>query len=205
MAVNNLGELRALVKDWANRKDISDSTYNSFINSAQDRANRVLRIPILEGYNPSLAVNSQGEVALPEDYLEAKYLAVEHSGRTHVLERKSLNTVVEMRSNSGIPKYFARQANRILLAPYNSNINSVKFYYYIVVDNLVNDTDTNWFVEQGTDLLLYGALAELAIYTKNTEEAQLFESKFRGAAAEIEDMAINAEYSGSTLGVLPQG
>lgn len=205
MAVNNLGELRALVKDWANRKDISDSTYNSFINSAQDRANRVLRIPILEGYNPSLAVNSQGEVALPEDYLEAKYLAVEYDGRTHALERKPLNTVVELRSKSGNPKCFARQSNKILLAPYNSDITSVKFYYYIVADNLVNDTDTNWFVEQGTDLLLYGALADLAIYTKNLEDAQLFESKFRGAAKEIENMALNAEYSGSTLGILPQG
>jgi len=205
MAVNNLGELRALVKDWANRKDISDSTYNSFINLAQDRANRVLRIPILEGYNNNLTVNSEGAVALPEDYLEAKAVSFDSGGRTYELERKALPYVVGMQTAEGFPKYFARQQNRFLIAPLNGEISSIKLYYYIVADNLVNDTDTNWFVEQGTDLLLYGALAELALYTKNTEEAQLFESKFRGAAAELENMAMKAEFSGSTIGVLPQG
>ena len=205
MAVNNLGELRALVKDWANRKDISDSTYNSFINLAQDRANRVLRIPVLEGYNNNLAVNSEGAVALPEDYLEAKAVSFDSGGRTYELERKTLPYVVGMQTAEGFPKYFARQQNRFLIAPLNGEISSIKLYYYIVADNLVNDTDTKWFVEQGTDLLLYGALAELALYTKNTEEAQLFESKFRGAAAELENMAMKAEFSGSTIGVLPQG
>jgi hypothetical protein len=205
MAVNNLGELRALVKDWANRKDISDSTYNSFINLAQDRANRVLRIPVLEGYNNNLTVNSEGAVALPEDYLEAKAVSFDSGGRTYELERKTLPYVVGMQTAEGFPKYFARQQNRFLIAPLNGEISSIKLYYYIVADNLVNDTDTNWFVEQGTDLLLYGALAELALYTKNTEEAQLFESKFRGAASELEAMAMKAEFSGSTIGVLPQG
>lgn len=205
MAVNNLGELRALVKDWANRKDISDSTYNSFINLAQDRANRVLRIPVLEGYNNSLTINSEGAVALPEDYLEAKAVSFDLGGVTYDLERKTLPYVVGMQTHKGIPKYFARQQNRFLIAPLNDEVSSIKLYYYIVADNLVNDTDTNWFVEQGTDLLLYGALAELALYTKNTEEAQLFESKFRGAASELEAMAMKAEFSGSTIGVLPQG
>ena len=205
MAVNNLGELRALVKDWANRKDISDSTYNSFINLAQDRANRVLRIPVLEGYNNNLTVNSEGAVALPEDYLEAKAVSFDSGGRTYELERKTLPYVVSMQTAEGFPKYFARQQNRFLIAPLNGEISSIKLYYYIVADDLVNDTDNNWFVEHGTDLLLYGALAELALYTKNTEEAQLFESKFRGAAAELENMAMKAEFSGSTIGVLPQG
>lgn len=205
MAVNNLGELRALVKDWANRKDIPDSVYNSFINLAQDRANRVLRIPVLEGYNNNLTINSEGAIALPEDYLEAKAVSIDYAGRTYDLERKALPTVVGMQTDVGLPKYFARQQNRFLIAPLNTAVTKVKLYYYIVVNNLVNDTDTNWFVEQGTDLLLYGALAELALYTKNTEEAQMFESKFRGSASELEAMAMKAEFSGSTIGVLPQG
>ena len=192
MAVNNLGELRALVKDWANRKDIPDSVYNSFINLAQDRANRVLRIPVLEGYNNNLTINSEGAIALPEDYLEAKAVSIDYAGRTYDLERKALPTVVGMQTDVGLPKYFARQQNRFLIAPLNTEVTSVKLYYYIVVNNLVNDADTNWFVEQGTDLLLYGALAELALYTKNTEEAQLFESKFRGSASELEAMAMKA-------------
>jgi hypothetical protein len=201
---NNLGELRTLVKDWSNRTDIPNDTIDSFINSAQARANRVLRIPVLEGY-VTRTINSDGTVNLPTDYLEAKALSITTAGQTIDLERKDLPFVVGNLNRDGLPKYFARQQNKFFVSPINNSVNEVKLYYYISVDPLVNDTDTNWFVEHGTDLLLYGALSELSLYTKNPEEASAFEGKFRGAAAEIENMAVQAEFSGSTLGVLPQG
>jgi len=201
MAVNNLGELRALVKDWANRKDIPDTIYNSFINLAQDRANRVLRIPVLEKVSATLPIVN-GTIILPSDYLEAKALTITVAGRTMDLQRKDLPYVLSKELDSGHARYFAREANKFILGPHG-NVITAKLSYYYVASDLVNDADTNWFVEYGTDLLLYGALAELALYTKNTEEAQMFESKFRGAAAEIENMAMQAESSGSTLGIVP--
>jgi hypothetical protein len=203
MAVTNLGQLRTLVKDWSNRTDISDTTFDSFINLAQERANRVLRIPVLEGYQ-SLTITSEGTINLPTDYLEAKALSVSVGGRTYDLERKDLPLVVGKQTDSGFPKYFARQQNRFFVAPINNAVNQADLYYYIALNPLVNDTDSNWFVEYGTDLLLYGALAELSLYTKNPEEAAAFEGKFRGAAAEIENMANKAEFSGSTLGIRPK-
>jgi hypothetical protein len=201
MAVNNLGELRALVKDWANRKDIPDVIYNSFINLAQDRANRVLRIPVLEKVSATLPIVN-GTIILPSDYLEAKALTITVAGRTVDLQRKDLPYVLSKELDGGYARYFAREANKFILGPHGNAITAKLSYYYVASD-LVNDADTNWFVEYGTDLLLYGALAELALYTKNTEEAQMFESKFRGAAAEIENMAMQAESSGSTLGIVP--
>ncbi len=201
MAVSNFGELRSLVKDWGNRTDISDATINSFINLAQDRANRVLRIPVLEKVSASLPI-VDGAVVIPSDYLEAKALTVDVSGTIIDLQRKDLPYVLSKGKRAGNPRYFAREANKFILGP-KGNITTAKLSYYSVAPDLVNDTDTNWFVEYGTDLLLYGALAEQALYTKNTEEAAQFEAKFRGAAAEIESMAMQAEASGSTLGIVP--
>jgi len=201
MAANNLGELRALVKDWGNRTDITNTVIDSFINIAQDRANRLLRIPVLEGFQTIDVIN--GQMALPADYLETKALTIYANGKPVNLERKDL-AFVAGRQATGWPKYFARKQNYFLIAPINDTITTADIYYYYVADNLVEDTDTNWFVAHGGDMLLYGALAELALYTKNTEEAAQWEAKFRGAAAEITKMADDAEWSGSSIGVLPE-
>ena len=65
MAANNLGELRALVKDWGNRTDISDPTLNSFINIALDRATRVLRLPVSEDFTTVTVSNNT--ITLPDN------------------------------------------------------------------------------------------------------------------------------------------
>ena len=201
MAVNNLGELRTLVKDWSNRTDISNSVIDSFINIAQDRANRILRLPILEGFS-TISV-SNNTLLLPADYLEAKSLVVTVNGKAVELERKDLAFVTQQQNNQGNPKYFARKQSKFIIAP-TSDVSSADLYYYYVAADLVNDTDTNWFVEHGTDLLLYGALSELSLYTKNTEDALQWEAKFKATAQDIMRMADDADWSGSTIGIIPK-
>lgn len=201
MAVNNLGELRTLVKDWSNRTDISNSVIDSFINIAQDRANRILRLPILEGFS-TISV-SNNTLLLPTDYLEAKSLVVTVNGKAVELERKDLAFVTQQQNNQGNPKYFARKQSKFIIAP-TSDVSSADLYYYYVAADLVNDTDTNWFVEHGTDLLLYGALSELSLYTKNTEDALQWEAKFKATAQDIMKMADDADWSGSTIGIIPK-
>jgi hypothetical protein len=201
MAVNNLGELRTLVKDWSNRTDISNSVIDSFINIAQDRANRILRLPILEGFS-TISV-SNNTLLLPADYLEAKSLVVTVNGKAVELERKDLAFVTQQQNNQGNPKYFARKQSKFIIAP-TSDVSSADLYYYYVAADLVNDTDTNWFVEHGTDLLLYGALSELSLYTKNTEDALQWEAKFKATAQDIMKMADDADWSGSTIGIIPK-
>lgn len=201
MAVNNLGELRTLVKDWSNRTDISNSVIDSFINIAQDRANRILRLPILEGFS-TISV-SNNTLLLPNDYLEAKSLVVTVNGKAVELERKDLAFVTKQQNNQGNPKYFARKQSKFVIAP-DSDVSSADLYYYYVAADLVNDADTNWFVEHGTDLLLYGALSELSLYTKNTEDALQWEAKFKATAQDIMRMADDADWSGSTIGIIPK-
>tara|TARA_R100000951_G_scaffold78927_1_gene66953 strand:- start:349 stop:960 length:612 start_codon:yes stop_codon:yes gene_type:complete len=201
MAANNLGDLRALVKDWGNRTDISDPTLNSFINIALDRATRVLRLPVSEDFT-TIAVYAN-ELTLPSNYIETKSLTVGINGRTVELQRKDLAFVSKQISNeTGQPKYFARKQNKFIIGP-SSTITTADLYYYYATANLVSDTDTNWFVQQATSMLIYGSLVELSLYTKNPEEAAQWEGKFRAEAAELVNMADNADWSGSSISIIP--
>ena len=93
----------------------------------------------------------------------------------------------------------------MIIAPAPVTGSSVDLYYYYSPDSLDEDTDTNWFVKFANDMLLYGALVELSLYIKNPEEALQWEAKFGAAVRDIQAMADNAEWSGSTITIRPQG
>lgn len=201
MAIQTLSDLRTRVKDWANRTDISDELVDDFINVAQARANRILRLPVLEGL-VTLTLDSEGNATLPRDYLEAKELRVSSGGMDVALERKDIHFVEELKSrNDGLPLYFGRKFNEFVFAPNPQNVTDISLYYYIVLDSLVGNDATNWFVTDAPEMLLYGALTELFLYVKNPTAAGQWEAKFRAAMEELQAMADGADWSGDTLSI----
>lgn len=201
MAQQNLGDLITRVEAWSNRKDISDSLYTDFINIALSRILRTVRLPIMEAVS-SITVDSDGSAEIPRDYLEAIDLRVTASGRTRSLERKDIAFVEEVASEStGVPCYFARRGTKFYLAPMPQDVSTVQLYYYITLQPLVQSTDTNWFIADAPELLLYGALTELALYVKDEIAAAQWEAKFRAHAVEVQRLADDAQWSGSALSI----
>lgn len=200
MADLTLVDFRERVRNWSNRSDLSDSLLNDFINIALARANRILRIPVLEGVVTLDIVD--GKSQLPRDYLEAKELKVTTNNVSVTLERKDIHFVDEVSSKSqGIPLYFSRKSNEFFYAPSPTSVTTAELYYYVVLSSLVNDTDTNWFITDAPEMILYGALSELFLYVKNPTAAGQWEAKFRAAMDEVQSMANQADWSGDTLSI----
>ena len=200
MASQTLLELRTSVKAWSNRSDISDTLIDDFINVGMARAIRKLRLPIMES-SSTITLETDGSALIPRDYLEAIDLRVTVSGVTYTLERKDISQVQEWRSLTGAPKYFARRGTSFILAPEDSSVTQVQLYYYITFQPLVEDTDTNWFITDAPEMLLYGALAELALYVRDEIAASTWEAKFQNSLESIQDLADGAQWSGSTLSI----
>lgn len=203
MAVQTLSDLRERVKSWANRKDLSDTLIDDFINVALARSNRILRIPVLEGVI-DITLDSDGNADVPRDYVEAKMLKVTSGSIDVTLERKDLHFVEETKSKqTGVPLYFSRKGESFILAPKPADITTATLYYYIVLNSLSADSDTNWFVTDAPELLVYGALVELFFYVKNPAAASQWEGKYRGSLQELQHMADESDWSGKTLAVTP--
>jgi hypothetical protein len=199
MAQQTLVDLRSRLKAWSNRSDISDDKYNDFINIALSRLLRVIRIPVLEA-TATLEVES-GEAEIPRDYLEAIDLRVSANGRLRSLERKDISFVQELVTGQGYPYWFSRRGTKFVVAPVPEDGTELILYYYIALQPLVLNTDTNWFVADAPEVLLYGALTELALYNRDEVQAAQWEAKFQNHAQEIQQLANKAEWSGSTLAV----
>lgn len=202
MAIQRLADLRDTVRDWANRKDIADQIVDDFINIAQARATRLLRIPAIQ--TVATVTITDGAFTLPLDYVETTDLSLEVSNGVVTLERKPLSEVEALRtgaSNSGVPRHFARKGASVLIAPTSQAPDTASLYYWYAPPVLQEDDDTNWFVTDAPEVLLYGALKELSGFIKDNSSLPIWESQFQAAMVEVQNMADRAEESGSTLSV----
>ena len=198
--ISDLSEMRALVKDWGDRSDISDSIIDSFINITVQRLNKQTKLAALEAIVTIPVVDSLA--ALPSDYLEAKALFVESGGHTFPLNRKSIQ-FVESSANktSNVPCYFARTATDLMLAPTAASVTECELHYWILLDSLVNDTDTNFYLTDGTTATLYGSLKELSVYISDEETESTWEQQFQSAMLELQIVDDKEAWSGDTLAV----
>ena len=204
MAVQTLGDLRSRLRSWSNRKDLSDDLLDDFINIAQSRLNRLLRIPPLES-TILLTPNADGVVPIPRSFIEMKAVWFTDPGGKKVrLERKESDYVEELAAHQeGTPKYFSRKGLDFHLAPKPTTAadDSLELYYYISLQPLTLASDSNWFLADAPEVILYGALTEIALYLRDEIGAGQWEAKFQNHAKEIQNIEDNSAYSGSSIAI----
>lgn len=196
----NRGNVRTKLREYSQRRNISDATMNTFIELAQSKANRALRIPPLESYTIA-SVDENGYFDIPADYIEAKELRVTRNNQTIVLDRKSINEVntVFTRERGGCPRIFGRFGTSFRIAPWdNPEDDEVILYYYYALPELTNDTDTNWFTQFAVEILIYGGMAELSNYIRDEEGAARWTSQANEAINILQSMEDRSAWSGNS-------
>ena len=201
----NYSLLIGLLKQWSQRKNIPDDMMGFFIEMALSRANWALRIPPLEGA-ASMSISETGYIQIPTDFLEMKELGVQIGGFNKILDRKSFNEVDSISNLSmaagALPEVFGRYGNYFKIAPwslggdYNANL-----YYHRAEPQLYEEDDENWFTRWAPQVLLYGGLSELCDYTRDTEGAMMWKSKFENEINILQAVEDKAAWAGSSLAV----
>jgi hypothetical protein len=200
--INSLSDMRVKVRDWADREDLSDGLIDDFINLACQRANKQLYIAPLEKTEVLSTVG--GIVPLPTDYLSTKNLTITVDSRVIKLERKEAGFLEECySSSSGVPAYFARQNNVLLLAPKPTGSTEVTLTYYKEVDTLEEDGDSNVLLTTGlvNAAVLYGALKELSVYVSDEDTAITWQQQYDVGITTAQESYDEEEWSGGTLSI----
>ena len=209
LPVTDLEGMRGKVLDWADRTDLADSLYDDFINIAIDKANRFLRLED-RVVIPTLPV-TDGQVNVPDSYLETKNIFVEANDRKWALERKSDAEVQALKNRpygyttwdtyQGYPSYFARSGSVFNLAPNEASIDEVELAYWAEVEALVDNTDTNWLITDATTAILYGSLVELSNYIMDEEAAAQWDAKFAAELQLLQTQSDEEKWSGNTISI----
>lgn len=195
----NYGNLKSHFNDLLNRSDITTALTTRFIDQSISRIQRTLRTPMSERVL-TIAISSQtSSITLPSDFLEIISLYKDE----YELERVPMRRYRELIGNVyvGKPKYFTRQAEKLLLYPQPSD-GELVLYYHGEYPVLSSDSDENVLSQSAPDLVIYGALSMAADYFLDNR-AELFEGRFTQFITELQEQANDQELQGSTQVVQP--
>lgn len=178
MALDTYGELKTQAAAWLHRNDLADRI-PTFIEFATNRLARAITSPRFET-SVTLAVTS-GVAALPSDFRSAISMTL------GTVEYKAI-TAADMRAmnQGGIrPTYpvYSIVNNQIKVYPADSS--APTFIYLSRLANLVNDSDTNWVLQDYPDVYLMATLAEARKFVLDDERLIQYEQMTIARIAEL--------------------
>lgn len=197
------------VIDLINRTDITSALAGTFVNQAQRKIARTLRLPSLEkiqkitvGTTSSTVYNqATGQYTLPNDFLEL--VQIYDDERT--LQRVPLREFLELSKKyptTGRPRYYTRKQNKYELVPRGVTGGEINVVYFADPTALTADTDVNTFTAVCPDLLAYGALLYAADYF-NDSRKPVFEDFYNKIYAETAALAADADKATVDAAVRP--
>jgi hypothetical protein len=203
----NLGQLRTQFVALLNRNDCTTDLANQFIQMAQTRIERTLRVPGMEkiGTVSGNVDPITDAVVIPQDFLSLKlmYTPDNYGGQTLLEFKDPAHFFALQRLGGGItPRFYTRIGASFLLCPVLPPNNELTMVYYGAQGFLSADTDTNFFTDVAPDLLLYAALSFACDYFVD-ERTQVFEQRFTSLYADIDEQARMTDFDQSAMAVSP--
>ena len=200
MAINTYASLQTSIAAWAqvNAADLS-SVIADIVTLGETRINRELYCKDNESPIQG-AIGSNGDLALNPDYRSMKFAYVLSANSSTKLEPRSAEWIYQnypARVAGGIPKFFARKADRMIFGPYPDSGYAINGVYYKNMPPLslqVHDAFLN-----NPDLYLFGCLSKTEILIGRTDKWQMFEAEYKRL---INDVNLTAKYSDSSGGTI---
>jgi hypothetical protein len=194
--------LKDYVSAFLGRADL-ESKMDGVCDMAEARIRRVLRDRTV---GPVEFLLSDG-VSLPDDCGELRTMRyASDKAYPYAIAITSPSNVAIKRGMRGelpgLPETVAVVQRKLLVAPVLTDPTLVLITYYQTVPPLVNDTDTNWLLDDSPDVYVYGMLLNFAQYLVEDERIPMWEASFMTAMKEMERARERREYGGVPLETL---
>lgn len=180
-----------------NRRDITPSLTDTFMNFGIQRIQRELRVPAMEKVVQVLT-DGTAQISVPGDLLQIISLHTNDEVYQTKLVRTDLQSILRYSKIPGTPQFYYREGATFYIGPYPPSGTSVWVNYYADVSSLTADTDTNWLTEVAPALLIYAALAYAADYYLDDRKG-LFEGSYQQIADQLTSMAAQDEVENASV------
>lgn len=184
----NFSELTNRVTQWTHRNDLV-SLMGTFVELAEARLNRDIRVSKMEEALASTAIDSGGEITLPADFLAFKRVWPSAAPESTV-EPQSLD-YVRGRASARRPYFYALSGASAVF----DGVGSVEATYFKAIPSLA--LGENWLSSAAPDLYLYATLAEVYAYTRDTEMAAVSEAKTQALVDRLNQTDKRDRFGGS--------
>ncbi len=177
--------LKTTVADYLHRSDLSDSVLSGFVQLAETRLNRKLRLLEMETIGAALSlVSATQAVALPTGWLATIDLYYDSDKREIKAQSlKNLNSQRTFDATTGRPYLYAVSGGNLIFEIIADQTYALEMDYYKGWD--VETDDTNWLLQTAPDAYLYGSLIEAKAYTKSKDDMSTW---ILGLSTAIDDL-----------------
>ena len=180
MALDNLANLKAEMRDWAvDRPDLIPK-FQDFIDLAVNDINKVLRTR-QQHAEVVFIPDENGVWPLPDDYLEWRSVTALLNPRTALVPLTPEGEVKRYpNAYGGFPANFVVEDSQITIVPTTDA--EIELKYWRKVPRLIEapPDDTNWLLQENPSLILFGAMKYCEVYKRNDKGAQMFGQLYSG-------------------------
>lgn len=178
MAIADFSELVLAVGEHINRTDLVD-VMPRFVRMAELKLDRELRLRDQEA-SDDLTTDSDGEVALPTDFLEVRSIYATGSPPTILPALSEDNSIREFTAGPAVG--FIINGDTLRIRP--ASITTVRLNYFSAIPALETSTNqVNWLLTKYPDIYLYSTIFEAAVYTGDTDRASAADALAKAAIA----------------------
>ena len=206
----NYTEILDLAKSYSDRNDDTELNANmdNFIKIVEARVNRQLAVQKMAVRTLLTMVDGQQYYGLPSDFAGIRDIEIrnedldtglESTNRTtlHYLIPEQMNAANRFRAGL---QYYTIAANQLQISvPQDGKI--LELIYYRKLPNLSDANPTNWMSVDNPDVYVFGLLVEISAFVKNSDAANLWDSRFTNAIREISTFDDTSRWSGTPLQV----
>ena len=169
MAITNYTDLQSTIADYLARTDLT-SQIPLFIQLAENRLRRDLRIRSMLKVVTTSTVAGQATVEMPTDFLEMRDLHIDASPIHTIIYQNPSNFFRNAKAGTGTagyPNNYTSMGSEFQFAPIPDAAYTLKMVYYAAPDYLSSTNSSNVFLANCPDLLLYASLGEAEPYLMN--------------------------------------
>lgn len=199
MALTNYADLKTSVANYLGRSDLT-SQIPDFITMAEFRLSRQIRTRKMLKSATTTLPSGDSRVSLPNDFLEMRDIFIRGTPRI-VLNYMSPSALTRdaRTEESGTSVFYSVVGAEMSFAPIPDKDYTVEMLYYYKPTALSDTVQTNPFLINYPDALLYAALAEAEPYLMNDQRIQTWAALYDRAISAINVSDENSEYSGVPL------
>jgi hypothetical protein len=199
MALTNYTSLKSSVASYLGRSDLT-AQIPDFISLAELRLNRNLRIRQMLKTATATTTAADPTVGLPSDFLELRDIYIVGNPRLTLSYLSPSAFSRDARADeAGRPVFYTMSGAEFVLAPIPDTTYTLTMLYYAKPDALSDSNQSNVFMANAADALLYGALLEAEPFLMNDARMTVWSQMFNNALTTLNDSDDSSEYSGIPL------
>lgn len=185
MAITDYASLKTTIADYLHRSDLSDDVLSNFVQFAEARLNRKLRLLQQEAEAQITLTSGTDTTATPTGtigvidllYKDDKYIVQPQSIR-------ALNTQKNYDGTEGRPHLYAVSNGYNLIFNMAADQDYTLVIHYFKGWDVATD-DTNWLLQDAPDAYLYAALLEAKAYVRNNQDVSLWSQALDAALRDL--------------------